>query len=126
MELKELIARLEQASGGDPSLDAWIWWWGAAAPRPTEPPDPALIQRKIATRETPHYTGDLLAATSLVPEGYAWRLEMCGGRFAASVFPTVGAVAARGAESNAPATALCAAALRRRLTFATDVMRGRH
>ncbi|MGB8275422.1 MAG: hypothetical protein WCF16_09180 [Alphaproteobacteria bacterium] len=127
MTLTELIHLLEGAPSGDPSLDFWVWWWGKQSDprRGPEPPD-EFAHVRIQQASVPQYSSSIDIAATLVPDGYHWRIESHQGHFVACVAPPIDDLDNRSTEAKTPAAALCAAALRCRLSFVNDVMRGRH
>jgi hypothetical protein len=127
MTLKDLIDLLEGAPQGDPSLDFWIWWWGKQSDprRGLEPPED-FADARIQLEAVPRYSSSIDIAATLVPEGYRWRIEARYRYYIACVAPPIDDLDDRTTEAKAPATALCAAALKCRLSFVDDVMRGRH
>jgi len=125
MMVRDLIAKLQEAPCGNPALDFWVWWWGQeAGPRGGEPEE-HFADERILSAAAPQYSSNLDIAARLVPEGYHWRLERHNGRYVASVVSPWGDLDAQLIEARDAALALCAAALRCRLSFALEVMRGR-
>lgn len=125
MMLRELIDKLQEAPCGDPTLDFWVWWWGEeAGPRGDEAEDTFASERILAFA-APQFSSSIDIAARLVPEGYEWRTENRDGRAIAVVVPPAGNVAVQTIAANDAALALCAAALRCRMTYACEVMRGR-
>lgn len=133
--MRDLIERLERATGPDRELDMRIWWlldrksaertyWNAATGKPRALGDelPTSGLGVLAMKErAPHYTASLDAALTLVPAGLDWFVKhyaSAGGKFGAVV--TSPEIAARSwgdyshDNSPTPALALCIAALRAR------------
>lgn len=126
MMLRDLISSLQEASCGGPALDFWVWWWGEeAGPRGNEPEE-RFADERILSASAPQFSTEIEVAARLVPQGYHWRLEQHGGRYVASVASPFGSLDAQTSEAKDAALALCAAALRCRLGFVQEVMRGRH
>jgi hypothetical protein len=125
MMLRDLIEKLQEATCGGPTLDFWVWWWGEeAGPRGGEPEE-RFADERILSSAAPQYSTQIDIAARLVPEGYQWGLRNEDGRCIASVTPPNGNLGAQTSAAQAAALALCAAALRCRLSFGREVMRGR-
>ncbi len=131
--MKDLIARIEAASGPDRKLDAEIALmgkcpnWRELAPwkktngwaKPGDPQDAwSCLQYDSGGNSLPYpaFTGSLNDALSLVPEGMRCRLDILeDGRGAAWVYAP-GDIADTWAEKRAtPALAICTAALKARM-----------
>jgi hypothetical protein len=125
MILRELISKLQEAPCGDPALDFWVWWWGEEAGPSGSEPEEHFADERILAAAVPQYSSNLDIAAQLVPEGYQWRLEKHNGRYVASVASPWGDLDAQMIEARDAALALCAAALRCRLRYVREVMRGR-
>jgi hypothetical protein len=125
MMLRELIDKLQEAPCGDPMLDFWVWWWGEEAGPRGDEPEETFANERILSFAAPQFSSSIDIAARLVPEGYEWRTEKKDGRAIAVVTPPSGNVLVQTITANNPALALCAAALRCRMSYACEVMRGR-
>lgn len=108
--MKDLIERLEKASGPDRELDrdiarasGWferdgIWY------QPIDGFD-------YPNAYVPKYSASLDASLALVPEGWEWALYFEGGKYRAEAGDPLLAI---GAEADSPALALCIAFLQAR------------
>ncbi len=121
MDLDDLIARLEAATGPDRDLDHRIGWWmrpehwrrvvegrlellhmGLRPPKWLAYDDPNVM--------APRYTGSIDAAITLVLAGHAWIVDSMGHTWVGP--PTANATADR--LGKTAALSLCIAALRDR------------
>lgn len=109
---KELIERIEAATGPDRELDQQIWF-----------EDHSAKTGAVAgwSADPPHFTASLDAAMTLLDDSYVWgvsKQERNPGHdyyYQASAMP-FGPIAPGEAKAATPALALCAAALRARAT----------
>jgi len=133
--MKDLIERLEKATGPDGELDAAIWltvdrhtasrcYWNAAPglPKPIPEALPLGLGRNAVISNSPRYTTSIDAALTLVPEGMWWLIgagqmrpeePLYGAQIRKPGFSTGGQVVSD-AEHNCMAIALCIAALKAR------------
>lgn len=114
--MDDLIARLENATGPDRSIDDAIFELAHGRKRGR-----STFEQYEPSERLPEYTGSIDAALTLVPEGYTW-IAGDGGimagepndlRYGAIVFTEPGPEQEAASGSN-PAIALCIAALKAR------------
>jgi len=133
--MKDLIERLEKATGPDRELDADIHaavYGGVPSQRAPHAwmrsYGPAFVfhdkEYGIATDKDSHarhYTASLDAALSLVPDGKDWHVEMCDGCALAAVGERIDIAFE---PHKFPAIALCIAALKARIAVVRDLTNG--
>lgn len=120
----DLIARTQKATGPDRELDLeilnydgrqppWIWLDRASGTITREQYGPGAAGNPVASLEC--FTGSVDAALTLIPDGYAWRLDQA---LSDAGDKTLAWASVEGFHANrvaTPALALCAAALKARL-----------
>jgi hypothetical protein len=140
-ETLKLAERCEQAAGPDRELDAiisatldgytaieerhggWIVATGKGVmERSLGLIDPGKHSRNFTPQhhDTPAYAASLDAAMTLVPEGMLWTVEQWANGATASVARTRPYESGKRYHAATPALALCAAALRARVSAPTD------
>jgi len=122
--MRDLIVRLEAATGPDRELDGAVWCaaygyhdlgWDGAGQR-YEAPATGMGMLHQYARDIRPYTASLDAALTLVPEGSSWSvgnnsgaIVVCNGGISSGAWGYVD-----GSDAKSPALALCIAALRAR------------
>lgn len=106
MPLSELIERLERATGPSRDLDGEIALYNG------------MYRGDVFLGRAPEFTVSLDAALTLVPQGWQWQLDNCGGGGDTPCRCELGTDI--WAEAATPALALVAAALKARQTGESD------